>query len=155
MLYCSWDMAHDRCSFYYSLWAIFCPVTHLTAQKMKTSKKWNKHPEISPFNTKVPKIMTICFPVPEIWHVRCNYFSLWAIFCPFTPPPPTPCLTAWKMKVPKKCKNSSRYHHLSFYTCVPKIIIRWCTVPEIWCTTDRRWTDGRTEKVTSRGGYTT
>ena len=30
----------------------------------------------------------------------------------------------------------------SLYTCIPKIVITWCTVPEIWCTTDR-WTDGQ------------
>ena len=32
----------------------------------------------------------------------------------------------------------------SFYICVPKIMIRWCMVPEIWRTTDGqadRWTD--------------
>ena len=27
MLYCSWDMAHDRCNCYVSFWAIFCPFT--------------------------------------------------------------------------------------------------------------------------------
>ena len=35
MLYCSWDMAHDRCNFHFSFWAIFCPFTPLTAQKIK------------------------------------------------------------------------------------------------------------------------
>ena len=39
----------------------------------------------------------------------------------------------------------------SFYICVPQIIITSCTVPEIWCTTDRRM-DRWTEKVTYRGG---
>ena len=46
-----------------------------------------------------------------------------------------------------------------FYACVPKIKIRWCTVPEIWCSTDEwtdRWMDRRTdrwkEKVTYIGG---
>ena len=27
MLYCSWDMAHDRCNFHFSFWTIFCPFT--------------------------------------------------------------------------------------------------------------------------------
>ena len=27
MLYCSWDMVHDKCNFYFSFWAIFCPLT--------------------------------------------------------------------------------------------------------------------------------
>ena len=31
----------------------------------------------------------------------------------------------------------------SLYTCVPKIMIRWCTVPEIWCATGG-WTDRHT-----------
>ena len=35
MLYCSWDMVHDRCNCYFSFWAIFCPFTPLTAQKIK------------------------------------------------------------------------------------------------------------------------
>ena len=36
---------------------------------MKVSKRWKKHLEISPFYTSVPKIMIICYTVPEIWHV--------------------------------------------------------------------------------------
>ena len=38
-LYCSWDMARDRCNCYFSFWAIFCPFTHLKAQKIKFLKK--------------------------------------------------------------------------------------------------------------------
>ena len=68
-LYCSWDMAHDRYNCYFSFWAIFFPFTPLTVQKLKNSKKWKKTLEISSFNTGVPKIMIICFTVPEIWHV--------------------------------------------------------------------------------------
>ena len=33
---------------------------------------------------------------------------------------------------------------MPFYTCVPKIMIRWCTVPEIWCATDRQ-NDGKSD----------
>ena len=54
----------------------------------------------------------------------CNcYFSFWAIFCHFTSLPTLPDL------------------EISFYTCVPKIMISWCTVPEIWWATDgrKRW----------------
>ena len=43
MLYCSWDMAHDRCNCYFSFWAIFCPFTPLTAQKTKIKKKKEKN----------------------------------------------------------------------------------------------------------------
>ena len=60
---------------------------------------------------------------------RCNHFSFWAIFCSFIP------LTAPKIKILKKWKKTLK---ISFYICVPKIMIRWCTVPEIWCATDGR-----------------
>ena len=59
---------------------------------------------------------------------KCNYFSFWANFCPFTP------LTARKIKILKKWKKHLEIS--SFYIWVPKIMIRWCMVPEIWCVTD-------------------
>ena len=55
-----------------------------------------------------------------------------------------------KQKNNKQTNKQKRHLEISFYTCVPKTMIRWCTVPEIWCTTDR-WT----EKVTYRGGCPT
>ena len=39
MLYYSLDMARNRCNCYFSFWAIFCPFTSLTAQKIKIYKK--------------------------------------------------------------------------------------------------------------------
>ena len=80
-------------------------------------------------------------------HDECNcYFSFRAIFCPFTP------LTAQKIKISKneKKKQQKNLEIPSCYACAPKIMIRWCTVPEIWCETDGR-TDGW-RKVTYRGG---
>ena len=60
---------------------------------------------------------------------RCNgCFSFWAIFCAFTP------LTAKKIKILKSWTKGKEIS--SFYIRVPQIIIRWCTVPEIWCVTD-------------------
>ena len=44
MLCCSWDIARDGCDFCFSFWAIFCPFTPLTAQKIKTKKKMEKTP---------------------------------------------------------------------------------------------------------------
>ena len=67
MLYCSLDMACNRFNCYFSFWAIFCPFTPLTAQKIKILKKWKKCLEISSFYISVPKIMIICNTVPEIW----------------------------------------------------------------------------------------
>ena len=40
------------------------------------------------------------------------------------------------------------------HICVPKIMIRWCVVPEKWCTMDES-TDEQMEKVTHRGRCTT
>ena len=67
MLYCYWDMTHVKGNCYFSFWTIFCPFTPLTAQKMKISKKWKEHLEMSLFHTSVPKIMIICYTVPETW----------------------------------------------------------------------------------------
>ena len=67
------------------------------------------------------------------WHMECDrhkFFSFSAIFCPVT------FLTAWKIKISKKWKTYPEIS--SFYTCAPKIMIRWCTVPEKWCATNRR-----------------
>ena len=66
MIYGSWDM---KCIIIFlSSWIIFCTFT-ITAWKMKIWKKWKKHLEISSFYTSAPKIMIICYNVPEIWHV--------------------------------------------------------------------------------------
>ena len=59
---------------------------------------------------------------------RCNYFSFWAIFCPFIP------LPAWKIKILKKWKRHMEMS--SFYTSVSKIMIICYTDPEIWHVTD-------------------
>ena len=66
MLYFSWDMACDGCNCYFSFWAIFCPSTSLTAQKIKISWKSKKVLEISSSHTCVPKIMIRWCSVPEI-----------------------------------------------------------------------------------------
>ena len=61
--------------------------------------------------------MIICYTVPEIWYMTCNYFSFWTIFYPFT------TLTAQKNQNFKKMKeNAWRYHH--FTHVYQKIMIR-------------------------------
>ena len=59
---------------------------------------------------------------------RQNFLSFWAIFSPFTP------LTAKKIKSLKKCKKHLEIS--SFYTNVPKIMIIYYSIPEIWHITD-------------------
>ena len=135
----------------------FLPFYPLTAWKMKISsmknenlKKMKKRPGdiiiILHKCTKNYDHMPYCSW--DMAHDTCNfYFSFWAIFCLLTPPPPP--LTAWKIKISEKWKKSLEIS--SFYTSVPQIRIRWCTVPEIWCMTEGQ-ADGlserRTEKVT-------
>ena len=62
---------------------------------------------------------------------RCNYFSFWDIFCPFTRP------NNWKIQNLKKLK---KYLEISsFYISISKITIIYYTVPEIrriWRVTD-------------------
>ena len=82
----------------------------------------------------------------DMVHNACNYFSFWAIFCPFTP------ITAWKIKILKKWKKHLQMP--SFYIRVPKIMFRRCMVPEICCATDG-WPDAQMEKVTYRNGCPT
>ena len=150
MMYDSWDMNPNRQNFL-SFWAIFFPFTPLTTQKIKMLKNRKKGPGdiiISHKCTKNHDNMLHCSW--DVEHDRFNYFSFWAIFCPFT------YLTALKIKIKKKMKKSLE---ISFYKCVPKIMIRWSMVPEIWCAMDRqmdrrmdRWTDRQSN---IRGGCST
>ena len=65
MLYCSWDMAHDRCNCYFSFWAIFCPFTPLTAQKIKILKKWKKTWRYHHFTYMYQKLWS-----DDVWFLR-------------------------------------------------------------------------------------
>ena len=114
----------------------FCPSNSL---KNENFKKMKKHLEILSFNTSSPKIMIKWYMVPEIWRVADVIAILH--FGPyfFLLPPSQP--KKWKFQ--KKWKK--RLDISSFYTCVPKIMIRWFTVPEIWCTTDAQ-TDRQTDR---------
>ena len=58
-------------------------------------------------------------------------------FCKFTP------LSAQKIETKKIKKKPIEIS--SFYTCVPKITIRWCTVPETWWVMDGQ-TDGQSDR---------
>ena len=152
-LYVVWFLRYEAWQNFLSSWTVFCPLTPLTTPKIKILKTWKKkekkHLEISSFYTSVPKNHEhILYCSWDMACDRCNYyFSFWAIFCPFTPPPPT---NNPKNQNFEKMKNMPGYHH--FTICVQKIMIRSYTVPEIWCMTDR-WTDGW--KKWHRGGCPT
>ena len=79
----------------------------------------------------------ICYSVPEIWcMVDVTYFSFWAIFCPFTT-----LITAQKIKILKNEKKNC-LETSSFYICIPRIMIIWCTVLRygVWQTDEwKKW----------------
>ena len=128
MLHCSWDMVSDRCN-YFSFWAVFCP---FTPQQPKKPKFW-KNEKKMPGDIIILHMCTNNYDqmMYDSWYMvrdGCNYFSFWAIFCHFTPQQP---------KKPKFWKNEKKcLEIISFYIGVPKIIIKWCTVPEKWCVAD-------------------
>ena len=72
--------------------------------------------------------MTIWYTVPEIWCVIDVIIFHFGLFFALLSP------TSPKNQNFEKMKKSLEI--LSFYICVPKTMIRWCTVPEIWCVTD-------------------
>ena len=129
-------MACDRCN-YFLFWVIFCPFTPLIAQKTKIFKKWKKGLEISSFYTSAPKIMIICYTVPETWCVTgvivIFHFGLFFALLP----PNFPQKRKFQKKKNKKKmnKNTWRHHHFT-EVYIQKIMIMWYTVAEIWCVTD-------------------
>ena len=123
----------------YGMWQIylffilghFLPFYLPKSPKNQNLKKNEKTPGDIIILHKVPKTMIICYTVPEIWHLTdvivIFYFGLFIT-----------------LSAPNSPKNQNRkkwkkYLKISrFYICVPKIMIRWCKVPEIWCTMDGR-----------------
>ena len=68
MLYGSWDMARSRCvTFHFGLFLPFYLPNSPKIQNLKKMKKdaWRYHQ----LYNSVPKIMIICYTVPEIWHM--------------------------------------------------------------------------------------
>ena len=127
---------HDRCN-YFSFWAIFC----ITAWKIKITEKWKnswRYHHLTIAYQKSWSYARYCSwdMVPD----RCNYFSFWAIFCPFIP------LTAKKNQNLKKMKK----------TPTDIIILHMCTknydqmMYGSWDIVRNRWTDGRMDRGTDR-----
>ena len=67
IMYSSWDMKCDRILCHFDPFLLFYPTNNPKKQNLKKMKRCL---EISPFYTSVPKIMIICYNVPEIWHLR-------------------------------------------------------------------------------------
>ena len=89
MLYCSLDMVHNEFNCYLSFWVIFCPFTSLTGQNIKIKKKIKKGLAIPSFYNSVPKIMIICYMVPQIWCVKDAIIFHFRLFFALLTSPPT------------------------------------------------------------------
>ena len=113
----------------------FCPFTQLTTQKIRILKNEKNNQRYHHFTQAHHKWQSY-----DVWFLRYKaqltefVLSFWAIFSPLT------SLTTQKINFEKN--EEKKLQISSFYTCVPKIMIRWCLAPEIWCRKDR-WTDGQ------------
>ena len=106
MMYGSWDTEWDRQNFL-SFWAIFCPFSPLTTQKIKILKL-----KKTPGDIIILHICTINdnHMMYGSWDMECNgqnFLSFWTIFCPFTH------LTTRKIKIWKNVKNTLRHYHFT------------------------------------------
>ena len=114
MMHGSWNMEHNRQNFLV-FWNIFCPFYNPENYNFEKMKKntWRYHH----FTIVYQKSWLYAYCSWDMMHDRCNYFSFWVFFFPFTP------LTVHKIKV--------------FFAKWKKCLkIRCYTVPEIWCATD-------------------
>ena len=146
MMYRSWDIKRGEQNFFVILERFFAPrppfsptdnLKNKNFEKMKKKKKKKKAGDIIILHESTKNNDHMLYCSWDMVRDACNcYFSFWAFFCHFIP------LAAQKIKIWKKRKKRKHSEILSFYTCLPKIMIRWYTVPEIWCATDRR-TDGK------------
>ena len=107
MMYGSWDIRHNRERFL-SFWAIFCPLTPLTTQKIKILKKWKKMPrDIIILHMCTINENHMMYGSWDMEHDR-QFFLILDHFLPFYP------LTTQKSIILKKNeKNTGRYHHFT------------------------------------------
>ena len=115
-----WCIKHDRQDFL-SFWAIFCPFTPLTIQKIKILKKWKKLLEILSFTQVHHKWQSY-----DIWFLRyqLQQTDFFVIFGHVLP------LTAQKMKILWNWKKALG-DIIILHKSVSKIIIIGYTVPEL------------------------
>ena len=91
--------------FHFGLFFALSPTKQPDKRKLKKKKKKSPGDIICIIYTTAPKIMIVCYTVPEIcdWY---NYFSFWVNYCPFTPNSPK------NENSKKNEKNSCRYYHV-------------------------------------------
>ena len=80
----------------------------LTIQKIKIFKKWKKTLVISSFYTRVPKIIILCYTVPETWRMTDVIFHFGLFFALL---PPSNNLETQKFE--KMKKKTWEYHYFT------------------------------------------
>ena len=108
MMYVSWDIDCDGKNSL-SFWTIFCPLTPLTAWKIKILKKWKKkHGDIIILQKCTINDNHMIYGSWVMKHDTQNFLPFWTVFCPFT------LLTTQKIKILKNWKEKAwRYYHFT------------------------------------------
>ena len=107
----------------------FLPFPSLKTTKIIILKKWKNLLKILSFYKCVPKTSIIWGTVLKIQSETQNFLSFWAIFT---------LLHSYQSRKSKFWKNKKsiwRCCHF-LYTCILKITITWCMLPEIWSVRD-------------------
>ena len=117
MLYCFWDMARDRCNFYFSFLSIFCPFTPLQPKNWKFQKNENTPGDNIVLHkcTKNHDQMLYCS-----WDMVHDWYN---------------CYFSFRV-IPPLTHTHTHTHTHNFKKMKTKTSGRCYTVPEIWCMTD-------------------
>ena len=75
-----WHLSDVIAIFHFGLFFALLP-----PKEIKISKNWKQILEISSFYKSVPKIMILCYTVPEIWHVTNVFFFHFGLFLALLP----------------------------------------------------------------------
>ena len=108
MIYGFSDIECNRQIFFVIL-GHFLPFYPLTARKIKIKNNPKKLPrDIIILHMCTKNYDQMMYGSWDMVCDGCNYFSFWAIFCPFL------ALTAQKIKIKENWKNTCRYHHFTY-----------------------------------------
>ena len=80
MRYSSWNTKRDRIFCHFGSFLTLLPPPTLNSPKNENFKKIKTNLTISSFYTSVPKIMIICYTMPEIWHMTDVIIFHFALF---------------------------------------------------------------------------
>ena len=142
-----WHIADIIVIFHFGLFLLFYSLSSPKNENLKIMKRNPEDNIILQKCTKNHDHMLYCS-----WDICCvtdvNVIFILGYFLPFYQSN-SPKTQSFRKTNKKTKKNTWRYHFTHLYQKL-WLMIRWCTVSEIWCATDRR-----IEKVTHRGEWPT